>query len=409
MSTRGEKMSNLTVKQVNILAKGQHSKTSDGNGLSFVVPKRGEPYWSLRYTFNEKRREKSLGKFGQLTLAEARGEAEKTRALIRDGIDPLSVGSVESLEGMTFDQLFKDMYQSKLLKRNKHPNIPKSKYENNVSSHIGHLKVEQVTAIHVRNILDTITNSGRTTVSNDVLGLLKQLFKHAIQLGITSNNPASAFSCIDAGGVEKPRRRVLSIEEVEHTFSVFRKHSDSFTRDNYLVCCLLITLGVRKSELIQAPWKEFDLDNAVWHLPKARTKTESDISIPLTQQIVCWLEELKVRSYGSEYVLPARRKSNVPYMGKDTVNSAVNSLFGIDKSKKVPPPNRMGQLEHFTIHDFRRTFRTIAGQLGFHSDVCERCLNHKVGNMPEVYDQGDYFDKRLEVHEAVCSKLCTVI
>ncbi|MEJ2911875.1 tyrosine-type recombinase/integrase [Pseudoalteromonas sp. C12FD-1] len=402
-------MSNLTVKQVNILAKGQHSKTSDGNGLSFVVPKRGEPYWSLRYTFNEKRREKSLGKFGQLTLAEARGEAEKTRALIRDGIDPLSVGSVESLEGMTFDQLFKDMYQSKLLKRNKHPNIPKSKYENNVSSHIGHLKVEQVTAIHVRNILDTITNSGRTTVSNDVLGLLKQLFKHAIQLGITSNNPASAFSCIDAGGVEKPRRRVLSIEEVEHTFSVFRKHSDSFTRDNYLVCCLLITLGVRKSELIQAPWKEFDLDNAVWHLPKARTKTESDISIPLTQQIVCWLEELKVRSYGSEYVLPARRKSKVPYMGKDTVNSAVNSLFGIDKSKKVPPPNRMGQLEHFTIHDFRRTFRTIADQLGFRKDALERCLNHKVGNMPEVYDQGDYFNERSAVQKKVTEELYNIL
>ncbi|WP_370649631.1 Arm DNA-binding domain-containing protein [Pseudoalteromonas maricaloris] len=40
--------------------------------MLFVVPKRGEPYWSLRYTFNEKRREKSLGKFGQLTLAEAR-------------------------------------------------------------------------------------------------------------------------------------------------------------------------------------------------------------------------------------------------------------------------------------------------------------------------------------------------
>ncbi|MFW8591246.1 tyrosine-type recombinase/integrase [Glaciecola sp. 2405UD65-10] len=211
-------MPNLTVKQVNILAKGQHSKTSDGNGLSFVVPKRGEPYWSLRYTFNEKRREKSLGKFGQLTLAEARGEAEKTRTLIRDGIDPLSVGSVESLEGMTFDQLFKDMYQSKLLKRDKHPDIPKSKYENNASSHIGHLKIEQVIAIHVRNILDIITNSGRTTVSNDVLGLLKQLFKHAIQLGITSNNPASAFSCKDAGGVEKPRKRVRALKKLNMPF-----------------------------------------------------------------------------------------------------------------------------------------------------------------------------------------------
>ncbi|MDO6474363.1 tyrosine-type recombinase/integrase [Alteromonas sp. 1_MG-2023] len=402
-------MPNLTVKQVNILAKGQHSKTSDGNGLSFVVPKRGEPYWSLRYTFNEKRREKSLGKFGQLTLAEARGEAEKIRALIRDGIDPLSIASIESYDGMTFDLLFKDMYQHKILKRNKHPDIPKSKYENNVSSHIGHLKVEQVTAIHVRNILDTITSSGRPTVSNDVLGLLNQLFKHAIQLGITSNNPASAFSWKDAGGTEKPRKRVLSLEEVDHAFSVFRKHSDSFTRDNYLVCCLLITLGVRKSELIQAPWKEFDLANAVWHLPIARTKTESDISIPLPPQVMCWLEELKIRSYGSEYVLPARRKSKVPHMGKDTVNRAVNSLFGIAQSKKVPPPNRMGQLEHFTIHDFRRTFRTIAGQLGFNRDVLERCLNHKIDNMAETYDQGDYFDDRKEVHEAICQLFKEVI
>ncbi|WP_218353643.1 tyrosine-type recombinase/integrase [Alteromonas lipotrueiana] len=398
-------MPNLTVKQVNILAKGQHSKTSDGNGLSFVVPKRGEPYWSLRYTFNEKRREKSLGKFGQLTLAEARGEAEKIRALIRDGIDPLSIASIENYDGMTFDLLFKDMYQHKILKRNKHPDIPKSKYGKNVSSHIGHLKVEQVTAIHVRNILDTITNSGRPTVSNDVLGLLNQLFKHAIQLGITSNNPASAFSCKDAGGDEKPRKRFLSIEEIEHAFSVFRENLNSFTRDNYLVCCLLITLGVRKSELIQALWKEFDLGNAVWHLPKARTKTESDISIPLPPQAISWLEELTVRSHSSEYVFPARRKSKVSHMGNDTVNRAVNSLFGIDSSKKAPPPNRMGQLEHFTIHDFRRTFRTIAGQLGFDRDVLERCLNHKIDNMAEIYDQGDYFDKRREVHEAVCFAL----
>lgn len=197
----------------------------------------------------------------------------------------------------------------------------------------------------------------------------------------------------------------MSIEEIEHAFSVFRENLNSFTRDNYLVCCLLITLGVRKSELIQAPWKEFDLGNAVWHLPKARTKTESDISIPLPPQAISWLEELKVRSHSSEYVFPARRKSKVPHMGNDTVNRAVNSLFGIDSSKKAPPPNRMGQLEHFTIHDFRRTFRTIAGQLGFDRDVLERCLNHKIDIMAEIYDQGDYFDKRREVHEAVCSAL----
>ena len=301
-------MPNLTVKQVNILAKGKPSKTSDGNGLSFVVPNRGEPYWSLRYSFNGKRREKSLGKFGQLTLAEARGEAETVRAMLREGIDPLSLSSLTKHSGMTFNELFQDMYENKLLKRLKRPDIPKSKYNNNVAKFIAHLKVEQVNAFHIRDILNIITDSGRPTVANDVLDLLNNLFKHAIQLNITLNNPASAFSYKDAGGDELCRERVLTIDEVEQAFSVFRKYSESFTRDNYLACCLLLVLGVRKSELIQAPWHEFDLDNAVWHLPKERTKKNfRAIKIPLPPLAIEWLKELKVRSHGSDYVFPARR------------------------------------------------------------------------------------------------------
>jgi len=58
VSTKGEKVSNLTVKKVEALVKGNPGKTSDGNRLSFVVPKRGEPYWSLRYFLGGKRREK---------------------------------------------------------------------------------------------------------------------------------------------------------------------------------------------------------------------------------------------------------------------------------------------------------------------------------------------------------------
>lgn len=406
MSTRGEKMPNLTVKQVNTLAKGQHSKTSDGNGLSFVVPKRGEPYWSLRYTFNEKRREKSLGKFGQLTLAEARGEAETIRAMLREGIDPLSLSSLTKNSGMTFNELFQDMYENKLLKRLKRPDIPKSKYDNNVAKFIGHLKVEQVNAFHIRDILNIVTDSGRTTVANDVLDLLKNLFKHAIQLNITLNNPASAFSYKDAGGHESSRERVLTIDEVEQAFSVFRKYPESFTRDNYLACCLLVVLGVRKSELIQAPWHEFDLDNAVWHLPKERTKKNfRAIKIPLPSLAVEWLKELRVRSHGSSYVFPARRKSSKPYMGSDTINSAINSLFGIDRSKKVQPPNRMGDLEHFRVHDLRRTFRSIAAGMKFQDDHLERCLNHQISKLDEIYNKHDFFEERKEIHQAVCIKI----
>jgi hypothetical protein len=34
----------------------------------------------------------------------------------------------------------------------------------------------------------------------------------------------------------------------------------------------------------------------------------------------------------------------------------------------------MGKLEHFTVHDLRRTFRSLAASLGIAGNVAERCF-----------------------------------
>lgn len=38
----------------------------------------------------------------------------------------------------------------------------------------------------------------------------------------------------------------------------------------------------------------------------------------------------------------------------------------------------MGKLEHFTVHDLHRTFRSLAPSLGIAGNVAERCINHKI-------------------------------
>ncbi|MCC2606926.1 Arm DNA-binding domain-containing protein [Planctobacterium marinum] len=79
----------------------------------FVAPKRGQPYWSLRYSLNGKRREKSIGKALQLSLAEARGLAEQERSKLREGLDPLTKFADSIL---SIDELFNDYFQNKLLR-----------------------------------------------------------------------------------------------------------------------------------------------------------------------------------------------------------------------------------------------------------------------------------------------------
>lgn len=54
----------------------------------------------------------------------------------------------------------------------------------------------------------------------------------------------------------------------------------------------------------------------------------------------------------------------------------------------------LGDMEHFTVHDMRRTARTHMAALGVDRSVAERALNHKVRDVEGVYNPYDAFDER---------------
>lgn len=390
-------MTSLTVRTVQALIKaGEPGKFGDGRGLYLKVPQKGEAYWMLRYTIGSKRRELTLGKVSHLSLSEVRSLAEDTRRKVATGDDPIAERKLNRPKQLTtVDGLFEDWHKD-LVKRLKHPQIPERVYRKDIAPTIGQLSLTKITPIDVRSILQKITDSGRPTISNDALLYMKQLFDHGIKLGLLQSNPAMALKVNDAGGIEKSRERALSLEEIGQVFKVFREHSDSFSRDNYLACALLLLLAVRKSELTEAPWAEFDLDEKKWSLPKERSKSGVGIVIPLPPLAINILEELKVRAFGSDYIFPNRRSSKNLHMGKDTLNRAIAKLFGVEPGKKKQPPNVMGNIEYFTVHDLRRTCRSLLAALSVPPHVAERCLNHKLKGVEAIYDRYDYFDERKE-------------
>lgn len=102
---------------------------------------------------------------------------------------------------------------------------------------------------------------------------------------------------------------------------------------------------------------------------------------------VSWLKELEVRSYGSEFVFPNRRASKrFGHISLDTLNAAIQKLFREEKM----------QIPHFTVHDLRRTCRSLLASQGVAGHVAERCLNHKLKGVEGIYDRYDYLDERRE-------------
>ena len=402
-------MGKLTAKEVAAKTKGEPGRFADGEGLYFVVPKSGKPFWMLRYTAKKKRKEMTLAKYSDLSLADARTEAAIKMKQFRDGLDPLAAKKrAQQAEIKTVDDLFADWHLGNI-KRLKHHEIPERIYRKDIAPHIGSFNVDSVTARDIRGVLQAITATNRPAIANDALMYSKQLFNHGIKLDLLSANPASAFSVSDAGGVEKSKDRALTIEELTQFFKVARENSDSFSRENYLACALLVTLGIRKSELAEAPWKEYDFEQRVWNLSKERSKSGVGITIPLPEVVMNWMLELKVRSCGSEYVFPSRRSSKNPHMGKDTLNRAITKLFGHEAGKKKQPPNLMGNMAHFTVHDLRRTCRTLLAKQGTPGHVAERCLNHKLKGVEGIYNQHDYIEERRVAMEKLSETIAKLV
>lgn len=401
------------------LKSGQPGKFTVDRGLYFRVSEEGNGFWMLRYSINDKRREFVFARYGRppegMTLAEARLESARLRSLVNQGIDPAAEKKRTQLITLTtLNDVARD-WLGECRKRLENPHIPERVYRNDISPAIGELSIDRVTALDILGIIRRINESGRPSIANDALHYCKQIFNHGIKLGLLQINPSLAFTIKDAGGIEQSRDRALTIAELKTVFRVFRKHSDVFTRENYLSMAILVILGVRKGELIAATWNEFDLSAKTWRLPPNRTKTSAEIIIPLPDQVITWLHELKIRSVNSAYVFPARRASKRrEYISDDTLNHALAKLFGLKvDAKKNPLPNYLGEagIEHFVIHDLRRTCRSLLAASGVPSHIAERCLNHKLRGVEGIYDRYDYFEERREALKILADQIspCVIL
>lgn len=84
-------MGNLTVNQVKAIVKDQKTgRHADGDGFYLMIPRVGRPYWMLRYTLFKKRKEVTIGKVDELSLADARLKASELRKQISEGINPIA-------------------------------------------------------------------------------------------------------------------------------------------------------------------------------------------------------------------------------------------------------------------------------------------------------------------------------
>jgi integrase len=159
----------------------------------------------------------------------------------------------------------------------------------------------------------------------------------------------------------------------------------------------VILTATRTSETLGARWSEFDLKQAVWTIPAARTKASREHRVPLSARALEILEAVAPLKPGTSdkakaaYVFPGQR-----------ANSGLSSMALLVLLRRM-------ERTDITVHGFRSTFRDWAAErTNFPREVAEMALGHTIGDKVEAaYRRGDLFEKRRKLMEA-WAKYCAV-
>lgn len=148
--------------------------------------------------------------------------------------------------------------------------------------------------------------------------------------------------------------------------------------------------GVRTIELRAAEWVEFDLENALWEIPKERMKKRRPHLVPLSTQAICILENLKVITGNYSLVFPGRNDVRKP-MSEASINKVIKLL---------------GYHGRLTGHGFRHTMSTILHEHGFESAWIEMQLAHVDKNsIRGTYNHAQYLNQRKEMIQWYSSQI----
>ena len=364
---------------------GRHS---DGGGLYLSVSATGSKSWVFIWTPpGGKRREMGLGSYPAISLAKARKKAVELREAVAEGVDPIA--RRRKVQEPTFSECVEQFIESMEVswRNEKHRYQWRQTLGPSYCQGIQDRRISSITSEDVLSILTPIWTEKSETASR-LRGRLERLLDYAKSRGWRDGeNPARWRGHLV--NVLPPRTKLArghlpAMKYIEVPAFVARLRSAEALAARALE--LLILTASRPGEVINAPWREFDLDNRIWTVSAGRMKAGREHRVPLTDAAMELLLPLMEARTG-DFVFLGQQP------GRPLSNMAMSQLLKRMKCREI------------TAHGFRSSFRDWAGDCtSFSREVAEGCLAHIVGNEVErAYRRGDALEKRRGLLDAWAS------
>lgn len=327
----------------------------DTNIKGFVLEARttgGKTYY-LRYRdAHGRQRQHKIGDAQSISFDKARLAAERLRSQVVLGENPAEAKKIKR-SIPTIAEFYRDNYLPYLQSYRRNMQSDFSFHHTHLLPRFGSKHLDEITQQDVIFAQQSMRTAGYAAgTANKFIVQLRYMYNVAKKAKIPGAefNPAAGVKQYTVQG----RERFLTQAEIQRLCDAVEK---SQSKQLKYIVALLLMLGCRKRELLNAKWEDFDLDRRTWKIPLSKSgKTRH---VPLSTAVVSVLEQLP-RWKGCPYVVPNPRTRLPMHDIHDPWHTAC----------------RKAGLKEVRIHDLRHTFASNLVNAGHSLFVVSRALGH---------------------------------
>jgi integrase len=382
-------------------------------GFGLRVSDTGRKTWQVLYRVDGKMVREKLGTVAQIeSVADARARARQSMTKARAGAHPVEERRRKQEEDQRQAEAEIARKQNTLAaaidrylverQRDKSRRPMRREYfvetartlEKNVKPKLGAHPISEITSDDVKRLVRGIAKDAPSQ-ANHTLAYLKAMLGWAVSEGLIEKNPAIGVAM---PALKSERDRALDDDEIRLFWPACDKVGWPF---GPLFKLLLLT-GQRRDEIGQATWSEIDLEKGTWTLAGRRTKNGRPHIVHLAPLAVEILEGLPRVASAKGYVFTTGKAGgDVPVNGftKPPQRLAAAML----ELRKAELGDSAAPIEHFTLHDLRRSAATGMASIGIAPHVVDKILNHstgKISGIAAIYNRFEYLPERMAALEA---------
>jgi integrase len=330
-------------------------------GFALRVTLNGVKSFVVEKSIGNKIRRITLGKYGALTVEQARKEAQKLLGQIAAGVDPLAEKRVKKMRVVTLSEVMQHYLQArKSLK-------PKTLYDYNRVLYIAFLNWKDkplafITKDKVAKLHEKIGQERGAAYANLAMRILRALFNFAAGQyedaqgrSLITDNPVKRLSQTRAWYRVERRQSFIKSYELARWYEAVQNLQNKTLRD-YLL--LILFTGLRRQEAAKLTWEQIDLKSKT--LTIIDTKNRQPHTLPLSDYL---------------HTLLLSRQQNKT--GNYVFSGTGEGGYIIEPRKQMAKVIEATGIQ-FTVHDLRRTFITVAESLDIAAYALKRLLNHKM-------------------------------